>query len=206
MSDEASASMGRRRFIGGALAASAVTAASSGAAATGAGSADAGDDPSRLFQENGNETDGNETDGNGTGDGEPTVEVIEMHDNYFEPDDLTIQPETTVRWEWVGSNMHNVVPLSQPDESDWEGQPDLQSSGSHEYTFTVEGTYEYDCEPHPGMDGVLEVTSDPVGEPEVAPAIPEEAMTLGLATSFALVATLGFAYVFLKFGGDDRDA
>jgi hypothetical protein len=34
--------------------------------------------------------------------------------------------------------------------------------------------------------------------------LPGEAKTLGIATSVAMVSTLGLAYVFLKYGGDRR--
>ncbi len=34
------------------------------------------------------------------------------------------------------------------------------------------------------------------------PEVPDCAKTLGIATSFVMVATLGLAYFFLKYGGD----
>jgi hypothetical protein len=35
-----------------------------------------------------------------------------------------------------------------------------------------------------------------------APQVPDSAMTLGVATTFAMVATLGLAFFFMKYGGD----
>jgi hypothetical protein len=35
-----------------------------------------------------------------------------------------------------------------------------------------------------------------------APAVPDSAKTMGVATTFAMVVTLGLAYFFIKYGGD----
>lgn len=206
MSDDAPASLGRRRFLGAAIGAAAVTATGGTAAAMGADDSEAAD-RTILQQEDTNGDNGDEDgDENGADNGEdepgPT-EVIELGDNWFDPDQLTIEPGTTVEFVWVGSNQHNIVVESQPEGSDWEGHPDLTADGEHAHTFEILGEYEINCTPHPGMDGIIEVVEDAgAAEPEVAPAIPDEAMTLGIATGFGLVATLGFAYVFLKFGGE----
>lgn len=130
------------------------------------------------------------------------VEEIEIGDNYFDPDYLEIEPGTTVRWVWVGDILHNVEPTGQPDDANWEGHTDLIDEGEYEHTFEVLGTYEYTCTPHPGMDGVIEVVEEVADAPAepIGPLVPDEAFTLAIGTGFALVATLGFAYVFLKYG------
>jgi hypothetical protein len=38
------------------------------------------------------------------------------------------------------------------------------------------------------------------------PAVPNSAKSLGVATLFAMVSTLGLAYFFMKYGGDYGDA
>lgn len=141
---------------------------------------------------------------------EDVVEV-ELGDYYYEPgteEPLHIEPGTTVRFVWITDN-HDITIDAQPDASDWEGVSPTRDTGfEHEWTFDVEGTYEFHCTPHVGlgMEGTIIVTEDIPEEREVAPAVPESAMTLGIATAFALVATLGFAYVFLKYGGESTES
>jgi hypothetical protein len=53
------------------------------------------------------------------------------------------------------------------------------------------------------MVATITVSEDAGGNGESAgPAIPSSAKTLGIATTAALVFTLGLAYFFLKYGGD----
>jgi uncharacterized protein involved in exopolysaccharide biosynthesis len=47
---------------------------------------------------------------------------------------------------------------------------------------------------------VVEEISTPV--PAAKPQVPESALTLGVATAFAMVATLGLGFFFMKYGGD----
>ena len=176
MSDDGALPMGRRAFLGSAVAAGAA------AATTGTASAQ---------------------------DGE--VVEVEVGDYYYDPpgegNTLYIEPGTTVRFTWVTDN-HDIIVDEQPDGADWEGVPATEDTGfEHEHTFDVLGTYHFYCSPHIGlgMEAYIEVTEDPPDEQTVAPAIPEEAMTLGIATAFALLATLGFAYIFLKYGGQPTE-
>lgn len=176
MSDDGPDVLGRRAFLG------AAAAAGTSAAATGAASA----------QEN-------------------DVVEVEVGSYYYDPpgqgNTLYITPGTTVRFVWVTDN-HDIIVDEQPEDADWEGVQTTEDTGfEHEHTFDVLGTYYFYCSPHIGlgMDAYIEVTEDPPDEREVAPAIPDEAMSLGIATAFALVATLGFAYVFLKYGGQPTD-
>jgi plastocyanin len=107
-----------------------------------------------------------------------------------------VLPGTTVEFVWESDN-HNIVVESQPDAAGWEG--------TYEHTFETLGTYEYYCEPHrsAGMVATIEVVeeiSTPV--PAAKPQVPESALTLGVATAFAMVATLGLGFFFMKYGGD----
>jgi plastocyanin len=84
----------------------------------------------------------------GDGAGASTVQV---DDNVFEPEEITVSTGDTVTWEWVGSEPHNVV------GDDFESE--MQTEGTFEHTFDTEGTFDYVCQVHPGMEGVVEVTA-----------------------------------------------
>lgn len=79
--------------------------------------------------------------------------------NFFSPDNLTIQPGDTVTFENVQDEPHEVMFISVP-----KGVDEMIMSPMHEkkgdkfsYTFTVPGTYKFHCHPHEklGMDGTL---------------------------------------------------
>ncbi|MBP1987017.1 plastocyanin/azurin family copper-binding protein [Halolamina salifodinae] len=146
------------------------------------------------------------TDSAGSGPTE-TVTVGPGGSLVFEPDDLTIETGTTVNFVW-DSNMHNVVPRSQPEDANWEGEgePGTTFDAGHEYshTFEVPGTYDYVCTPHEsaGMTGSIEVVEELSTPEPTGPAVPDSAKTLGVGAAFAMVATLLIAFFFLKFGGD----
>jgi plastocyanin len=141
-----------------------------------------------------------------SGGGTKEVAVGPGGELVFDPETIQVTPGTTVKWVWEGDN-HNVVVESQPDDADWEGQPpDETYDTGHEYEHTFEtlGTYDYFCQPHKsvGMVGTVEVVES-ISTPEPSgPTVPDGAKTLGVATSMAMVATLGLAFFFLKYGGD----
>ncbi len=141
---------------------------------------------------------------------EESVEVALV--NYaFEPgtdSPLQIEPGTTVTFVWE-SDTHNIVVDSQPDDAGWEGHETIENAGfEYEFTFEVEGTYEFFCRPHlnQGMEGTIEVGEglggNGGGGPQFLPAIPDEARSLAIATVLAMASVLGFAYIFLKYGGE----
>jgi plastocyanin len=192
MSTDGSESVSRRGFM---RAATGTAAAAAGAAGTAAAESE--------------EQETTEGEGGGGG-GTREVTVGPGGSLEFDPADLEIQPGTTVHWTWDSDN-HNVVPSSKPEESGFqgtEGGDDQTYNAGHEYshTFEVEGDYEYYCTPHrqAGMTGAISVSAD-AGGGSSAPAIPSSAKTLGIATTAALVFTLGLAYFFLKYGGDYGD-
>lgn len=157
----------------------------------------------------GNESDdgGNES-GGGGGGGTETVNVV---DNAFEPDSLSIEPGTTVEWAWQDTQaQHNVVPDSQPEEASWEGHPGLESGDfSFESTFEVEGDYEYICEPHvaQGMTGTITVDPDASEGAADGPIqlVPDAAWTLVIATVAGMISTLSLVYAFMRFGGSNPE-
>ncbi|ELZ27281.1 plastocyanin [Halogeometricum pallidum JCM 14848] len=146
--------------------------------------------------------------GGGGGGGSETVAVGPDGDFVFTPgtsEALQILPETTVTFNWQSDN-HNIVVDSQPEGSNWSGHEPIENEGfSYKHTFSTLGTYEYHCQPHKsaGMVGSIEVVeSISTPAPSNVPSVPDSAKTLGIATTFAMVATMGLAFFFLKYGGD----
>lgn len=81
--------------------------------------------------------------------------TVEVHDDMFTEDALTVAPNTTVTWNWVDtSNPHNVVADGGAFDSG-----DLLTEGSFSFTFTEVGVYSYFCEAHKatGMVGTITV-------------------------------------------------
>lgn len=155
-------------------------------------------------EDGGNEGDGEAEDGGNEGGGSETVTVGPGGHLSFDPDSLVIEPGTTVTFVWDSDN-HNINVGSQPEESDWEGHIDLESSGfEHEHTFDVEGTYEYVCDPHVGAGMTGEIVVDPDGGggatgPQAL--VPDAAFTLLIATIGGMVSVLSLAYGFMRYGG-----
>ncbi|CQR50692.1 MULTISPECIES: halocyanin domain-containing protein [Haloferax] len=129
----------------------------------------------------------------------------------FSPAGVWIDTGTTVTWEWTGEGGgHNVV-ASEGASLD-SGAAVSEAGSTYEYTFEEgdAGITKYHCVPHEalGMLGAVAVGSDvPTvstggGGGSSLPQVPDSAKSLGVATTFAMVATLGLAYFFMKYGGD----
>lgn len=100
----------------------------------------------------------------------------------------------------------------------YPAEGDVAEGETYEHTFEVEGRYDYFCIPHEtvGMLGTIAVGADAGGgggDATEAPgeggggsgvAVPPSARVLGVATTVAMVAVLGLAYVMLRYGGYDR--
>ncbi len=131
----------------------------------------------------------------------------------FGPPAVHVDNGATVQWEWTGEGGgHNVV-QDGGDTLD-SGEATSSSGVNYEHTFEEDGIYNYVCVPHEslGMKGSVVVGSDyPTkdsgggggGGSESGPlGVPGSAKMLGVATSVVMVATLGLAYVFMRYGGD----
>lgn len=118
-------------------------------------------------------------------------------EHVFEPDRLVIAPGDTVRWE-IENGLHNTVAFHPGDEhaahhddsespgerplrippgaKPWESEHLRTPGEAFEYTFTVEGVYNYFCHPHEfeGMAGVIVV-----GSPKPGPGLepPQEELS-----------------------------
>jgi halocyanin-like protein len=141
-----------------------------------------------------------------------TVEVGAGSDGLaYSPTNVWVDAGTTVVFEWV-SNGHNVVPESVPEGAEWAGYESLEDDGfTYEHAFETGGMYPYFCSPHEslGMKGAIAV-GDGVETESVGggggggggPDVPDAAKSLGIAAGFAMAATLGLAYFFIKWGGN----
>ncbi|MBI5157171.1 MAG: cupredoxin domain-containing protein [Acidimicrobiia bacterium] len=83
-------------------------------------------------------------------------------ENAYDPLDLTIPVNTTVRWTNADSQVHTVTSGA---SNGIVGTPDgrfasefLNPNDTFVFTFTEAGTYPYFCTPHPWMKGTVTVT------------------------------------------------
>jgi halocyanin-like protein len=147
------------------------------------------------------------------GNSEVTVQVgVGSQGLAFGPAGIWVDTGTTVTWEWTGEGGgHNVILEEGPASGLDSGAPVAEAGTTYSYTFENGGVNKYFCQPHKalGMLGGVAVGEDvptvEVGGGEggpSAPQVPEAAKTLGVATTVAMVATLGLAFFFLKYGGD----
>lgn len=92
-----------------------------------------------------------------------TVTVGPDGDAAFEPQTLEVVEEDTVEFVWE-SDGHTLqwdsVPDLASDVRNWDGVSDPEDEG-HTYSqeLLIEGTYEYSCDQHDGMEGTIEVVS-----------------------------------------------
>lgn len=101
------------------------------------------------------------------GGNEPSEVAVGADGEYvFDPgtdEPPTVRPGTEVTFVWDSDN-HSITVDDQPADADWTGTSgEVQDSGfEHTHTFTVEGRYEYHCDPHEslGMVGELVVESE----------------------------------------------
>ena len=129
----------------------------------------------------------------------------------FGPAAVHVDNGATVQWEWTGEGGgHNVV--SQGDGPLDSGNAVSSSGVNYEHTFESDGVYNYYCAPHQGlnMKGSVVVGTDYPSQSTGGsgdgdsgpPEVPNSAKMLGVATSVVMIATLGLAYVFMRYGGD----
>jgi len=132
----------------------------------------------------------------------------------FSPAGIWIDPGTTVTWEWTGEGgEHNVVANTEegpdPDHPGVDSGEAVEEEG-HTYQFTFEepGMTPYVCVPHRSLSmfGAVAVGNDVETESTGGggagvPSVPDAAKSLGVGTFIAMIATLGLAFFFMKYGG-----
>jgi len=94
----------------------------------------------------------------------PTSGAVNVCDNSFSPQGVTVQVNGTVTWTWTGLDFHNVTfaaggPLPSPCNSTTRVCATDRTMGSYTGTFTVVGTYNYTCTNHFGMNGKVIVVN-----------------------------------------------
>lgn len=76
----------------------------------------------------------------------------------FSPNDITIDPGTTIRWFASTSTAHTVTPDNTALPGVWIRATSASSGTVLLHTFTVPGqVYTYHCEVHAGMNGTIRV-------------------------------------------------
>lgn len=85
--------------------------------------------------------------GAASGRGSKTVEV---GDDFFSPTSLTISKGTKVKFNWTGSDEHNVVKKKGPGGSFGSGSTDADGV-QFTHKFSKAGTYKIICTLHEGM-------------------------------------------------------
>jgi plastocyanin len=68
-------------------------------------------------------------------------QVIEVHDNSFSPDNVTVKAGTKVTWKWVGTSNQHSIQLTGVTST-------AQSSGTFERKFDSASTFAYQCGVH----------------------------------------------------------
>jgi len=83
------------------------------------------------------------------------ITIVEVRNNSFAPTGITVPAGTVVTYEWqAGSNLHNVTFTTAGAPADITDR----TSGSINRTFSVQGTFNYHCTNHGGMNGSVTVT------------------------------------------------
>ncbi len=112
---------------------------------------------------------------------------VEISSFAFAPAELTIVAGDTVTW----TNLDAVEHTATATDGSWDtgllGQADSAS-----VTFTVPGTYDYLCTPHPSMTGrIVVVAAEPATTPAPAPSsggpLPDVAISAGAGSATVMV-------------------
>ena len=111
---------------------------------------------------------------------------VEIGDNFFNPDSITVNVGDTVTWNHRGQRPHDVT----ADDGAFSSPRRLMNGQTFTFTATTPGTYGYVCTIHPGMAGTLVVQA--AGQtPGAPPRTGGGGLAGGTATSWSLVLGLG---------------
>lgn len=83
----------------------------------------------------------------------PGLFGVQMQDNFFTPQNVTIHAGSIVRWTNMGARTHT----STSDTGEWDSG-NLNTNEFYQRAFTTPGVYPYRCTIHPGMIGTVTVT------------------------------------------------
>jgi plastocyanin len=89
-----------------------------------------------------------------TGGGPPPGPTVQVRNNFFDPNIITISVGQTVTWVWANEQigLHNVL----PDAGTIPGRSGAPETGptTFSFTFTEVGTFRYFCQEHGAPNGV----------------------------------------------------
>lgn len=89
----------------------------------------------------------------GGGGGGGSSSTVVMGGSSFSPTTLTIQRNGTVTWNNTSGISHNVTFITSGSPSNIGNH----TSGTNDRTFTIAGTFNYNCTNHGGMNGAITV-------------------------------------------------
>jgi plastocyanin len=81
---------------------------------------------------------------------EPGTAFVQMRDNLFAPQTVTVAVGRSVRWTNQGQQVHTIASPSQTFDSDL-----VYPTAWFEARFETPGTYDYTCSLHPEMTGTI---------------------------------------------------
>ena len=85
--------------------------------------------------------------------------VVQLRDNRFEPESVSVRAGQTVRWQNQDQTDHTVTKVSGPSEDFDSG--DIPGGDSYDQSFADKGIVEYICEIHPdAMRGQVKILGD----------------------------------------------
>src|SRR5215216_4202230 len=79
--------------------------------------------------------------------------TVSIQDFFFDPDQLSVAPGTTVTWVNEGQAPHTTT----ADDGTWDSGT-LQPGEDFSFTFDQQGTYTYHCSIHPDMTASVKVS------------------------------------------------
>lgn len=88
----------------------------------------------------------------------PSLVQISISDYSFTPNNVTVKPGSAVRWVNFDSVGHTVTFGEHDGMGSGMDSGLMGHMGSFSMTFSAPGMYEYHCDPHPYMTGVVMVS------------------------------------------------
>ncbi|MDX1592450.1 MAG: plastocyanin/azurin family copper-binding protein [Balneolaceae bacterium] len=98
--------------------------------------------------------------GNGNGTAEPGPNEVWMVNRDFTPSNKEIERGTTITWKNESNEVHTVTSGSNRTHDGLFDSGNISPGGTFSYTFSENGTFNYFCVPHPGMNATI-VVVDP---------------------------------------------
>ncbi len=91
-----------------------------------------------------------------TASGKGNAAKVDVDDDFFSPASLKVKEDTTVKWNWVGDDVHDVTKGSGPGKF-FESGPQQGSGVLFKQTFKKPGKYKIICSLHEEMRMDLKV-------------------------------------------------